>query len=128
LLYLDASALVKLIVSERETVALRRYLADRPTRVTSELSVAEVLRAVSRQDQALIDTAMHLLGNVNRIALGSRLVERAGRLTPLRMRTLDALHIASALEIRDELEAVVAYDRRLLQAADAQALPTSSPG
>jgi predicted nucleic acid-binding protein len=127
LLYLDSSALVKLVVTEAETSALRRYLRRRPDRVTSELSVAEVLRAALRRDAELIDAARRILDRVDRMALGSQLVERAGTLIPPGMRTLDALHIASALELGEELEAVVAYDRRLLDAAADHRLPTASP-
>jgi predicted nucleic acid-binding protein len=127
LLYLDSSALVKLVVAEPETAALRRYLRARSARVTSELSVAEVLRAALRRDADLVESARRLLARVDRIALGSQLVERAGTLMPRDMRTLDALQVAGALELGDELEAVVAYDRRLLDAAAAHRLPTASP-
>ncbi len=127
MLYVDSSALVKLVVTEPETAALRRYLRGRPDRVTSELSVAEVLRAALRRDAGLIDAARRILDRVDRITLGSQLVEKAGTLIPPGMRTLDALHIAAALELGDELEALVAYDRRLLDAAAAHQLPTASP-
>ena len=127
MLYLDSSALVKLVVSEPETTALRRYLRARSARVTSELSVAEVLRASLRRNADLEETARRLLARIDRIALGSQLIERAGTLMPRVMRTLDALHVATALELGDELEAIVAYDRRLLNAAAAHQLPTASP-
>lgn len=127
MVYIDSSALVKLVVTEPETAALRRYLRGRPDRVTSELSVAEVLRAALRRDAELIDAARRILDRVDRIALGSQLVERAGRLMPRSMRTLDALHVASALELGDELEVLVAYELRLLDAAAAHRLPTASP-
>jgi predicted nucleic acid-binding protein len=126
-LYLDSSALVKLVVTEPETVALRRYLRSRPDRVTSELSVAEVSRAALRRDAGLIEATRRILDRVDRIALGSQLVQRAGTLMPPGMRTLDALHITSALELGDELEAVVAYDHQMLDAAAAHRLPTASP-
>lgn len=74
-----------------------------------------------------MDAAMRILDRVDRIALGSQLVGRAGTLIPPSMRTLDALHIASALKLGDELEAVVAYDRRLLAAATSHRFPTASP-
>jgi uncharacterized protein len=127
LLYLDSSALVKLVVTEPETAALRRYLRARSARVTSELSVAEVMRAALRRDAELVEAARRLFARVDRIALGSQLVERAATLMPREMRTLDALHVASALELGVELEAIVAYDRRLLDAAAAHRLPTVSP-
>ena len=127
MLYLDSSALVKLVVTEPETTALRRYLRARSARATSELSVVEVFRAALRRDAELVEIARRLLARVDRIALGNQLVERAGTLMPRDLRTLDALHVASALELGDELEAVVAYDRRLLDAAAAHRLPTASP-
>jgi hypothetical protein len=85
------------------------------------------MRAALRRDAELVETARRLLARVDRMALGSQLVERAGTLMPREMRTLEALHVASALELGDELEAVVAYDRRLLDAAAAHRLPTASP-
>lgn len=127
MVYLDSSALVKLVVAEPETTPLRRYLKTRSGRVTSELSVGEVLRAALRQDAELEDTARRLLARVDRIALTSDLIERAGTLMPRGVRTLDALHVATALELEDELEAVVAYDHRLLEAAAAHRLATASP-
>lgn len=127
MLYLDSSALVKLVVAEPESAALRRYLKRRPDRSTSELSVAEVLRAALRRDDELVDAARQILARVDRITLGRQLIETAGTLIPRGMRTLDALHLASALELGDELEAVVAYDVRLLDAAAAHGLRTTSP-
>lgn len=127
MLYLDSSALVKLVVAEPESAPLRRYLKVRPERSTNELSVAEVLRAAFRRDDELVDAARQILARVDRIRLGRQLIETAGTLVPSGMRTLDALHISSALELGNELEAVVAYDMRLLDAAAAHELPTASP-
>lgn len=127
MLYLDSSALAKLVVAEPESAALRRFLKRRPDRSTSELSVAEVLRAALRRDDELVDAARQILARVDRITLGRQLIETAGTLIPLGMRTLDALHLASALELGDELEAVVAYDVRLLDAAASHGLRTTSP-
>ena len=128
MLYLDSSALVKLVVSEPETAALRRYLRTRSAPVTSALSVAEVLRAALRRDAEHVGTATRVLARVDRIARDRQFVESAGTLLPEDKRTLDALHIATALELGDGLEAVVAHDRRLLDAAIAHRLPTASPG
>lgn len=127
MLYLDSSAIVKLVVEEPETDALRKYLRRRPVRATSELAVTEVLRAALRRDSELLEAARRVLDRLDRIALGTQLVARAGSLRPPEMRTLDALHVAAAFELAEELEAFVAYDRRLLDAARFHQLPTASP-
>ena len=127
MIYLDASAIVKLVVAEPETPVLRRYLRGHRDRITSDLAVTEVLRAAARHDESVVVRADEVLSRLDRMRVTPRIAERAGRLDPSELRTLDALHVATALEISGDLDALVAYDQRLLEAASVHRLPTVSP-
>jgi len=122
-LYLDASALVKLVVEEPESPALRRYLAAPAVRATSILAAVEVPLALARR-RGGDERAVALLTRVELLPLTDAVVERAGRLAPLR--ALDAIHLASALEL-GPLDAFVAYDRQLRERAQAAGLPVTAP-
>ncbi len=126
MLYLDTSAVVKLLVAERESPALREYLGDRDW-ASSALLQTELIRALARVDPSLLPRAVDLLERPNLLAIGTRVLDSAARLSPPSLRSLDAIHLASALEIRDELTAFVAYDDRLLAAASALGMPVASP-
>lgn len=127
--YLDTSALVKLVVAEPETAALRRWLrrAER-TPVSSDLARAELLRAVRRAAPDRAERARQVLDGLTLLTLSTATFEAAGRLEPDLLRTLGALHLASALELGDDLEAVVTYDERLAAAVSASGVPVLAPG
>ena len=126
--YLDASALVKLIVAEPESGALRRYLGERPRIISSRIAEVELRRAVARQDEIDAgDRVSSLIATVELLELDAEVARRAGELTPATLRTLDAIHLASALAIAPELDAVVAYDTRLAAAARAAGLAVVAP-
>lgn len=129
--YLDSSALVKLVAKEAETTALRRYLsrrADAP-RVTSSLARVEVVRAVSGGGAQAVTRARELLDRLYEVPLERSLLDRAADLrTPLALRTLDAVHLASALVLGTTLSAVVTYDARMAAAAVSLGLEVAAPG
>jgi predicted nucleic acid-binding protein len=127
--YLDTSALVKLVVEEAETKALRRFINGLDARqlVTSALTRAELLRAACRRDQATVRKAHEVLAGVTAITITEALLDQAGSLAPVSLRTLDAIHLATALELGAELVAFVAYDARLLSAAAQAALRPLTP-
>lgn len=129
--YLDTSALVKLVVEERESTALRRSLVLWPNRVSSEVSVVELLRAVRRsagnRTLECERRAMLVLSRIGLHALNRSLLLEAAVLSPRSLRTLDAIHLATALRIRDGLEGFIAYDRRLAEAAKVLDLPVRAP-
>jgi predicted nucleic acid-binding protein len=127
--YLDTSALVKLVVVEPETRALRHFLSgvEPNALITSALARAELLRAARRRDELTLRTARELLDAIAAVTINESLLEHAGSLEPLTLRTLDAIHLATALELGADLSALVAYDARLLAAAAAAAVPTLSP-
>jgi predicted nucleic acid-binding protein len=127
LVYLDASAIVKLIVDERESRALAAYLATESRRVTSRLATVEVIRAAGRHGGVDLERAYAVLGALDQIELTEAVALRASMMAPAYLRTLDAIHLASALGLRSELTAFIAYDERLAAAARSQGLPVVAP-
>lgn len=129
--YLDSSALVKLVAKEAETTALRRYLsgrADAP-RVTSSLARVEVVRAVSGGGAQAVTRARELLDRLYEVPLERSLLDRAADLrAPLALRSPDAVHLASALVLGTTLSAVVTYDARIAAAAVSLGLEVAAPG
>lgn len=128
--YLDASAVVKLATVEAESVPLRLHLDRYAARVTSRLSRVEVSRALLRRvppNDAATDAVSTVFDGLLIVELDESVVAVAGGLEPPSLRSLDAIHLASALAMRDELEALVTYDRRLADAARGAGLRVVSP-
>ncbi len=128
MIYLDTSALAKLIVRETETATLGRWLRQRATQlwVTSIVGRVELVRVASRF--AAADGARLLVAGLDTIPLVEQVADIAQTTGPATLRTLDAIHLASALSVRDELIAFCCYDRRLLDAAGDAGLPVYAPG
>jgi len=126
--YLDSSALVKLIVEEAESQALRRAVVAWPRRASSRISAVEVLRSVRRRDRSAEPLARSVLAHVALLAVSDRLLMAAARLDPPALRALDAIHLASALRLGAFLTVFVSYDAYQLKAAAALGLPVTSPG
>jgi len=127
--YLDSSAFVKLFLPEPDSTALTRYLASRPLRVSAPLLRTEVLRAAVRATlspqrmvlvRALLDGLVYIGADVT-------LSDEAGILRPPELRSLDAIHLASARTMGRKLEAMITYDQRLAGAAAWYGLPVVSP-
>lgn len=127
--YLDASAIVKLVVRESETDALRAYLEGAQL-VSSEVALTEVPRAAHLRTGApeVFEQADAVLRRFDLVALDEELHRAAARAEPRELRTLDAIHLASAVRVRDRLAGVVAYDKRLTQAVRAVGLTVDAPG
>jgi predicted nucleic acid-binding protein len=132
--YVDSSALLKLVWDEAESVALRRYVAD--TRLaSSELILTEIPRGVRRvaasdatlPTQALIERARGVLDDVSLVPLNRALLLDAGALAEPVLRSLDAIHVASAASLHP-LDAFVTYDVRQAAAARLAGLRTVAPG
>ncbi len=125
--YLDASAIVKLIVREPESEALECWLGDgRQEIVSCALVRTEVVRAAGPWGPEAILRARRLLDRLDLIVLDDELLDLAGELVePLR--SLDAIHVAAALELGEELEAFVTYDRQMTRAAEALGLTVVAP-
>ena len=126
--YLDASAIVKLVALEAETAPLVAYLAEHPSQATSVVGLVEVRRAAARRPGVPSGRVEAVCSRIAAIALDAAVAGVAGTVEPPALRTLDAVHLASAAALADDLEALVTYDRRLAEAAAALGLPTASPG
>ena len=130
MIYLDSSALMKLVRREDETEALLEWLdlrADQPV-VTSELGRVEVLRAARRVGGHVAAEARAVVGDLDLVPLDRAVQDVACDLGDPLLRTRDALHLASALLLGEGLTAFVAYDRRLADAAQVAGLVTATPG
>lgn len=126
--YVDTSALVKLVVRERETDALRSWIGtNSPILVASDLARAELLRAVRRSATDRVILAREVLDSITLVVVTTSTFETAGLLDPEILRTLDAVHVASALELGDDLEGMVTYDERLADAARRNGIAVMAP-
>jgi uncharacterized protein len=125
--YLDASALVKLVVPEAESDVLRQFLRRRPEWTSSALASVELRRAARIRGGHSVQTADELLQRLDLIDLGEEVLDRAARLMPRTLRTLYAIHVASAMLLEQELEALVTYDGRMQDAAELHGLPIAAP-
>lgn len=131
-LYVDTSALVKLAVDEAETVAVRAELDRHDVIATSVVTEVELARAVmsarERGATSLDDVAVRTIttGYVM-LELSADLRRAAARLEPAVVRSLDAIHVASAVSLGDDLEAVLTYDRRMQDALRARGIAVLAP-
>ena len=125
--YLDSSALVKLIVREAETHELGRYVDSAGPLTSSILATVEVPRAVARVAPKAAAAVAAVIARLNILAFDGRIAARAATLSPAGLRALDAIHLATALELGDELTAFVSYDERLSAAARNLGLPVVAP-
>ncbi|MCL2781441.1 MAG: type II toxin-antitoxin system VapC family toxin [Actinomycetia bacterium] len=128
IIYFDTSALAKLIVIEKETAALRAWIGSRPNHagVTNSVGAVELQRFAARVSHPAMAAATQLLARLDQLELTPLAISRAAQLPPPEVRTLDALHIASASELAD-LEALVTYDERMRAAAIGCGLPVANP-
>jgi predicted nucleic acid-binding protein len=127
LIYADTSALAKLVIAETQTPALRAWISRQDARlVTNSIGVVELRRLAARVSQQALGAATTLLGRIDRLVLTPAALALAGELPPPEVRTLDALHIASAAELL-ELQVLLTYDPRMAEAAMHFGLPVHSP-
>jgi predicted nucleic acid-binding protein len=128
-IYMDTSALVKLIVAEDESQALRSFLSERSedNLFSAALARTELIRAVAVNGPQAIADARNLLSALDTVVLTRQLLDEAGTLQPLRLRSLDGIHLVAAQRAGDALRAVVTYDVRMLSAAADLGMATASP-
>ena len=125
--YIDSSALVKLAIPEPESDALRAELARWERHVSSALARVEVVRACARVDAKARRIAEQVVGALDLIAVDDRVLEEAALLGPADLRSLDAIHLASALLLGDALGVAIVYDDRLMEAMRAAGVPAATP-
>ena len=130
MIYLDSSALIKLALTEPESAALAEWLAEHANQplVSSALHRAEVPRAVWRAEPGALPRSYRLIRRIAKVALTADVLDNSATLPPQALSPAHAIHLASALAVRDDLTAFVAYDEDLLAAAADAGLPVVSPG
>lgn len=125
--YLDSSAIVKLVVAEPESRALVHCLRDHPHRVSCSLARVEVIRAVRPHGEAAVGLARQLLAQISLLRLDDVLLDVTAALDGAALRSLDAIHLAAAQTLGDELAEIVTYDHRMAEAARGFGLAVSAP-
>jgi uncharacterized protein len=129
LFYLDTSALAKLVIEEPESASLEHWLLLNNERLTtSVVGKVELLRVCRRTRPDSTVTARALLADLPLVPLTPQVTELAGEVRPAALRSLDALHLASAIALDEALTGFIVYDKRLRDAAVLADLPVMSPG
>jgi hypothetical protein len=125
--YVDASALTKLVLDEPDSVAMRRWYIESERVISSRVGLVETQRAVARQahDPAHLHT---VLSSIEVIEFDAHIARSAALVRPVGLKTLDSIHLASALALGGEVDAFVTYDLRLADAARAAGLSVVMPG
>lgn len=126
LTYVDSSAIVKLVVEEPETRALMRHLEGSRC-VVSALARTEVVRAVLHRGEPFVSTAHTILEGFYLMRVSDAVLGAAGVLQPSGVRSLDAIHVATALRQLGEMRELVTYDKRMADAAQAMGMRVASP-
>lgn len=126
--YFDSSALLKLVFDERGSPELREFERGLDRRLSSALAEVEVLRSARRRGRDATVAASAILHRIGLLPLSMAILERAAILDPPLLRSLDAIHIASALSIRDSIDGLVTYDRRMREAAETHGITVVAPG
>lgn len=115
--YLDASAIVKLILTEPESLALRAHLRRRRPWSSSALSRTEVPRGVRAHDESAVGRCANVFSRIDLVRVNDEVLDLAGRLDPLLLRSLDAIQLATAQLLGEALREVVTYDAGMTEAA-----------
>jgi predicted nucleic acid-binding protein len=123
---MDSSAIVKLVVDEEESAALRAFLRGYPTRASCGLARVEVPRAVVARGAPAVATAYRILQRLDLVSLDDALLDAAGGLR-VGLRSLDAIHVAAARGLGEDLECVVTYDRHMAAAATELGMTVATP-
>jgi predicted nucleic acid-binding protein len=127
--YVDSSALLKLAVGEPETPALEADLAGRDGLVASRLAALECRRAARRtSNKRVLQAVDHVLEAIHLLEITPAILDRAATADPPLLRSLDAIHLATAWSIDEPGLEVITYDRRLADAAVASGLRVAQPG
>jgi predicted nucleic acid-binding protein len=127
LTYVDSSAIVKLAVAEPESKALRRYLTRRQPLVCSALARTEVARALMPSGPEAVTRGEDVLRRLQLLRVNDRVLSEAGRMQPAELRSLDAIHLASATQLGASVNHIVTYDDRMAGAAKAAGWSVASP-
>jgi uncharacterized protein len=125
--YLDSSAIVKLAIQEPESLALRGYLRRRRPLVSSALARAEVLRALLPAGEEATARGRRALAAVDLVRINDHLLGAAGGLLPITLPTLDAIHLATAQQLGQDIRWLITYDDRMAESAEQLGIAVTSP-
>lgn len=125
--YVDSSALVKLVVREAESTVLLRYLQRHRPLISSALARTEVLRALLPFGRQAILRGRDVLKRIDMVRVNDTVLEAAGTLLPVNLRSLDAIHLTTAQQLGSDLARIVTYDERMAVAARALGFRVVSP-
>jgi len=125
--YIDSSAIVKLVAREPESPALRRFLNRRRTLVASALAQTEVSRAVLSLGEPFLRKARDVLDRIELVRVNRQVLADAALLEPVTLRSLDAIHLATAALFADTLGGLITYDSRMMEAAGSYGWSVSTP-
>jgi predicted nucleic acid-binding protein len=125
--YVDSSAIVKLAVREPQSDALRKYLRRRHSLISSALARTEVLRALLAGGESALAAGRRALDRVDLVRVNDRVLHLASTLLPLEVRSLDAIHLATASRLGADLVDIVTYDERMATAARSMGYRVSAP-
>jgi predicted nucleic acid-binding protein len=125
--YIDSSAIIKLIRLENESKALVAALPKRI--ISSNLSRVEVLRTIKIHANESLESAYAILAEIEMLLIDNTVMNTAEGLPPfITLRTLDSIHLASALTLKNDIEGIITYDKDMAKASLAMDLKTLSPG
>ncbi|MGL5909339.1 MAG: type II toxin-antitoxin system VapC family toxin [Phycicoccus sp.] len=127
MIYIDTSALLRVIFPDDTTPALQHYLDRDPALVSSALLQVEARRGTLRRAPLRLPQVDVVLSEVEVVEIGDAVIESAGRLADPRLRSLDAIHLATALLVGEDVDALLTYDDRLAEAAREHGLEVVSP-
>lgn len=127
MIYLDTSAFLKLVRDESGSLALARYISEQEDLVSSALLIVEARRGMLRSNPQKLPEVDVLLGRVDTIEMSAAVLEDAGRLPDPLLRSIDAIHLATARLLRTDLDVLLTYDDRLATAARSHGIPTAAP-
>jgi predicted nucleic acid-binding protein len=125
--YMDTSAIVKLAVREPESAALRRYLRRKRPLVTSALARTEVARALLPLGPDAVARGEEVLRRIDIVRMNDQILKAAGSTLPLELRSLDAIHLATAVALGEDLARVCTYDDRMAAGAGVLGLAVVAP-
>lgn len=129
--YVDTSAVAKLFIAEQETPDLRRWLADlsEPHLVSSALLAVELLRLLGLVNPATVTSAEQFLADdVDIVEITPPILGDATTVPPPRLRTLNAIHLATALDLGTSVDILLTYDKLLIEAARTTGIVVAFPG
>ena len=125
--YIDSSAIIKLIKVEKESAALVKKLPR--SIITSRIARVEVARTIAQHEPDLLDLAYDVLSDIQMIAVEDSIISIAENLPVFtQLRSLDAIHVASATAMKSIVQGIITYDKQMGEAASALGFAVSSPG